>query len=314
VTTAYDDDDAIEAEVVEQTARIVQLRKTLPPPLALEAATEPEPASRARDLVKRVARPLPGPKRMGRVTLWWTLHLAMVLPWLPKLAFQELWPIGRGVRIVCSGWANWAQATRRHEYAKEAEGNTKTKYGTAAEKTAVARKWGSAAFAAILAGVGVWLWNTHPGYLLVAGILALAGLDLLGRADTPVQKSAPAMPRVLSENVPLRQVEASVLAALEREGFPEGSVGWRSRCGGTKHDANTRSACRWPTSCGPSICGRWSGRSGRGITPSATWPPTPPPSAGWSSSSATPSPRCRSARSSPPAPAPSCSPSSSASP
>jgi hypothetical protein len=224
VTTAYDDDDAIEAEVVEQTARIVQLRKTLPPPLALEAATEPEPASRARDLVKRVARPLPGPKRMGRVTLWWTLHLAMVLPWLPKLAFQELWPIGRGVRIVCSGWANWVQATRRHEYAKEAEGNTKTKYGTAAEKTAVARKWGSAAFAAILAGVGVWLWNTHPGYLLVAGILALAGLDLLGRADTPVQKSAPAMPRVLSENVPLRQVEASVLAALEREGFPEGSV------------------------------------------------------------------------------------------
>jgi hypothetical protein len=224
VTTAYDDDDAIEAEVVEQTARIVQLRKTLPPPLALEAATEPEPASRARDLVKRVARPLPGPKRIGRVTLWWTLHLAMVLPWLPKLAFQELWPIGRGVRIVCSGWANWVQATRRHEYAKEAEGNTKTKYGTAAEKTAVARKWGSAAFAAILAGVGVWLWNTHPGYLLVAGILALAGLDLLGRADTPVQKSAPAMPRVLSENVPLRQVEASVLAALEREGFPEGSV------------------------------------------------------------------------------------------
>jgi hypothetical protein len=33
------------------------------------------------------------------------------------------------------------------------------------------------------------------------------------------------MPRILSESVPLRQVEASVLAALEREGFPPGSVG-----------------------------------------------------------------------------------------
>jgi hypothetical protein len=214
VTTAHE--EPIDAEVVG--AQVVPLHKNLPPPVL-------EPDSRARTLVKQVARPLPGPKRMGRVVWWWTRHLAQVLPWLPVIAAKELRPIGRGLGMVLSGWAEWVQATRRHEYARECEGNTKGKYGTAADKTAVARRWGSAGFAVIAVGVGVWVWNTYPAYLIAAGVLALAGLDLLGRADSPEPKSPAPLRMVLSENVPLRQLEASVLAALEREGFPEGSVG-----------------------------------------------------------------------------------------
>jgi hypothetical protein len=219
VTTARSDDDPVDAEVVESPgAQVVALHKNLPPPVL-------EPDSRARALVKQVARPLPGPKRMGRVAWWWTRHLAQVLPWLPVIAAKELKPIGRGIGMVLSGWADWVQATRRHEYARECEGNTKGKLGTAADKTAVARRWGSAGFALIGVWVGVWVWNTYPAYLIAAGVLALAGLDLLGRADSPEPKSPAPLRMVLSENVPLRQLEASVLAALEREGFPEGSVG-----------------------------------------------------------------------------------------
>lgn len=220
--TSACDDDAIEAEVVEQSAQVVQLHKTPP---ALEPAREPEVSSRAREVVQRAARPLPGPRRMGRVAWWWTRTLAMVLPWLPVIALRELRPIGRGLGKALAAWASWVQAANRHAYAKEAEGNTKTKYGTAAEKTAVARRWGSTVFGAIVVGGSVWLWNTYPYYLAAAVVVLLAALDWYGRAVAPTPRSAPAMPRVLSENVPLRQIEASVLAALEREGFPEGSVG-----------------------------------------------------------------------------------------
>jgi hypothetical protein len=218
VTTA---EDPVDAEVVEHPgAQIVQLRKDLAPPLET-----PEPTTRAREIVKRVARPLPGPRRMGRVAWWWTRALAMVLPWLPVIAARELKPIGRGLGKVLAAYADWVQATSRHSYAVEAEGNKKATYGMAAEKTAVARRWGSIVFGSIVVCGAIWLWNTYPWWAVAAAVVILAGLDLLGRAAEPAATRPPAMPRVLSENVPLRQVEASVLAALEREGFPEGSVG-----------------------------------------------------------------------------------------
>lgn len=230
MTTARSDDDPVDAEVVDTPgAQVVQLHKNTPPP-ALEpvhAEPVPEPTSRAYQLVKRAARPLPHPRRAGRVTWYWTQAVAGLLPWMPVYAARELKPIFRGLGRVLSGWARWVTAANRKKAAREGEPSKKTALlATSAERAASARMWGSAVFGTIGAGGLIWVWNTHPGYLYAAAVLLVAVLDVVGRAATePAAASPPAMPRILSEDVPLRQVEASVLAALEREGFPPGSVG-----------------------------------------------------------------------------------------
>ena len=221
-------EDPIDAEVVESAgAQIVQLHKNLPPaPDALKPVRELEPSTRAREVARRVARPLPGPRRMARSTGWWLTIAAKTVPWLPVYVGREFKPIGRGLGIVMVGWAHWVKATSRHSYAREAEGNKKATLGTAAAKAAAARTWATVVFLIILVGVGVWAWNTHPGWVIAAAILLLAVLDVLGRADSPQPETMPApLPMVLTDATPLPKVAETIIAALHREGFPEGSVG-----------------------------------------------------------------------------------------
>lgn len=199
----------------------VELRKTNPPP------SPASPASRARDLMQTVARPLPSKRHLAQSATWWARHLAQVIPWLPIIAVKELRPILRGLGDLLGRWSTWAAAADKHEYAKMAEGNTAAKLGTAATKAATGRKLISLAVFLCWSGAWLWLWLRHPELATAATVVAAAGLDWHGRrlATTPDTPTVvlPAGPIV--EGIPVSSLRASVEESFTNQGFADMAIG-----------------------------------------------------------------------------------------
>lgn len=229
MTSAHEDDESIEAA---NHAVVVPFRKD-PPTVSTAPAVDMQKkpgtavvsSNRARDLAKRVAKPLPDRARVVESTKWWATVSARTLPWVPVLLIKELKPVGQGVGMVITAWSAWVAASGRHEYAKDAEGNKKATLGTAADKAQTARRWLTGVVLVLAVGAGVWGYYTHFWYLVAALILIAAFLDLLARRARPKVEFAPAMPSILTSSVPLNQITKSIIACLEREGHPEGTIG-----------------------------------------------------------------------------------------
>lgn len=181
---------------------------------------------KARALAKQLTPRVPSRAELWRSTKWWSKWARDTIPWLWWLALKELRPVGRGLGKVAAGWARWAQCAELAESVKEAKENERSKAAERLTKRRSARGWGSVvALVAIAVGLLV-LYLRAPLGFYAALIVVAAVLDWIGRrAVKPTgEKKLPALPQVLSENVPLRQITASILGTFDREGFEEGSV------------------------------------------------------------------------------------------
>lgn len=209
----------------EPEADVVQLRKAPLP--ALVEDPEPEPSTAARQMLERLtARPFPTRRQLRRSTVWWARKLRDLIPRLPMLLMLELLPIARGIGKVATGWARWCQCVELAEAVKEAKENERSKASERLTKRRSARTWASAVVLAAATGGAWWLSIVNLVAFVAAAVLVGAVLDVIGRrANRTVEKPlAPAMPSILHEGVPLRQITASILATFTREGFEEDSV------------------------------------------------------------------------------------------
>lgn len=188
----------------------------------------PEPKRRpAREMMQRVARPLPDRRQVATSAGWWARHLAQAIPWLPVIVVGELRPIARGFVDVLRSWSTWWSAIDKHEYAKMADGNTAAKLGTAATKTATGRKQISLLLFLTWSGGWVWLWLARPDIAVAATLVALAWLDWHGRslAATPDTPSVVLPTGPIVEGIPVSSLRASIAESFTNQGFADMAVG-----------------------------------------------------------------------------------------
>jgi hypothetical protein len=256
VTTAREDEDMIDAEVVDEAeetlpdeaprwwqrlswprrtevadedtdeddtepgAEVVQLHKT-PSPVAPVPVEVDRAPSKARTAVARITdRPLPSRRQVVASTSWWARTLAKLIPLAPVLLARELRPILRGIGKVASGWSRWAACAELAEAAKKAEGNERSKAGERLENRKAARTKVSIALGLLVLGVGVWALLARPWWLLGIGILAIAVFDLIGRAgQDPTEKPILLPTGPIVEGVPLSSLRAEIAKSLLEEGI-----------------------------------------------------------------------------------------------
>lgn len=203
-------------------AEVVQLHKTLVP-----AEPEPTKPSAARAAVAKVAdRPFPTRHAVKVEVLWWARHAARLIPWLPVLVLRELRPILRGAGRAGRAWSRWASVVELRNDADAAEGNARAKAGIDVENRRTGRIRLSVALGLVWSAGWVWLWLHQPAAAVAVSLVVLAVLDGVGRKGTATATVVPAvaLPAVLTDNVPLRQITTSILGAFTREGFEDGSV------------------------------------------------------------------------------------------
>jgi hypothetical protein len=253
VTTAREDEDVIDAEVVDAEeapaergrwwqlrlpwshrtdededggeddppgAEVVQLHKTPTPtpPVPLEVDRAP---SKARTAVARITdRPLPSRRQVVASTSWWARTLAKLIPLAPVLLARELRPILRGIGKVATGWSRWAACAELAEAAKKAEGNERSKAGERLENRKAARTKVSIGLGVLVLGIGVWALFARPWWLLGIGILAVAVFDLIGRAgQDPTEKPILLPTGPIVEGVPLSSLRAEIAKSLLEVGI-----------------------------------------------------------------------------------------------
>lgn len=180
-----------------------------------------------RTAVARVAdKPFPTKHDARVALLWWGPRAARVVARLPKLALLELGPVLRGVGRVAVAWAEWRGLVELADAARQAEGSKRADAQKAVERQRSARTWGSL-LVLVGAAVGSWfLATTEPTWAIGVAVLLLAVFDAIGRRGRVKTEAPPlpAMPAVLGSDVPLQQIQRSILAVFDREGFEEASV------------------------------------------------------------------------------------------
>lgn len=257
MTTAREDEDVIDAEVVDEAeealpdeapatrwwqrlpwprrtedagentededepgAEVVQLHKTPVPVVPVPVEVDRAP-SKARTTVARITdRPLPSRRQVVASTSWWARTLAKLIPLAPVLLARELRPILRGIAKVATAWSRWAACTELAEAAKKAEGNERSKAGERLENRKAARTKVSIALGALGLGVGVWALLVHPWPLAGVGIVAIAVFDLIGRAGQDVTEKPILLPTgPIVEGVPLSSLRAEIAKSLLEVGI-----------------------------------------------------------------------------------------------
>lgn len=138
----------------------------------------------------------------------------------PLLLLAELKPICRGLGRVLVGWSRWCAVADYAETISHAEGSDRARHQEKVEHRRSGRRRLSLILALILIGVGWWCAVKHVEYLIGAGVVLLAILDLIGRRGTEKEEPLPQTPRaVLRDNVPLRQITATLIDTALREGL-----------------------------------------------------------------------------------------------
>jgi hypothetical protein len=187
---------------------------------------EPSPLRRAVE--RATARPVIRPRQIAVNVAWYTPRV-LRLTFYDSLRFvlRELGPIGRGIWRVLAAWARWKAAYGMAEGIAAAEGNPKGKLTDQRERRRTGRMIVSILVFAAMFGGGWWLFANYQPAFWATAVVLVAIFDAVGRhgQERPEYSPPPALPSVLTANVPLGQLEQTILGALEREMFEPGSFG-----------------------------------------------------------------------------------------
>lgn len=217
------DDGVQDAEVVE-----VAEAPTTParprPAVPTRAGTVLAP-SKARAALERFNdRPPLTPTRVVATSKWWARHGGKALLTLtthsPIIVARELGPILRGLVRVVKAFAEWLTCAKYEGAIRDAEPKDRHKAQKDAEDRKKGRRLAAAAGFAVLGGGTWWLIAAQPLWAIAAGLVAVAALDLIGRAGRAPQDKPVILPTgPITEGVPLSSLRAEVAKSLEEQGL-----------------------------------------------------------------------------------------------